>query len=111
MATPNKNNAGERGKLRTITEILKSAMPHKLALHIKIAEINERWADVAGSALAGRSHPVMFEYEADGSEVYLLVHASSPAAAQRVKMLGGKITTKLKDFWQIEIIGVRVRVI
>ena len=111
MAVLNKNNAGERGKLRAITEILKSAMPHKLALHIKIAEIKDNWVDIVGSALADRSYPAMFEYESDGGEVYLLVHVTSPAAAQRVKMLGGKISNKLQDIWQIEIIGVRVKVI
>jgi len=107
----NKNNADARGKLRNITEILKSAMPPKLALHIKIAEIKESWADIVGGALAERSYPAMFEYESDDSVVYLLVHVSSPVAAQRIKMLGGKISGELKNLWDIEIIGVRVKVI
>jgi len=100
----------ERGTLRSVGEILGNAMPHKLALHIKIAEIKERWGEVTDRALASRSSPVMFEYDSDG-KVYLLVAASSPAAAQRVKMLGGRISGKFEELWQIEITGIRVKVI
>jgi len=107
---PNVNQPNERGKLRSVKDILGSAMPQKLALHIKIAEIKERWADVVGEALVRRSSPVMFEYESDGS-IYLLVEASSPAAAQRVKMLSSRVSGRLLELLQIEIIGVRVKVI
>jgi hypothetical protein len=78
---------------------------------MKIEEIKERWGEVVDSALALRSSPAMFEYEPRGSDVYLLVKTSSPAAAQRVEMSGGKISGKLKELWQIEITGVRVKVI
>ena len=100
----------KRGVLRSVGEILGGAMPQKLALHIRIAEIKERWAEVVDSALASRSEPVMFEHEPDGG-VYLLVSASSPAAAQRVKMLSGRISDKLKEIWRIDITGVRVKVV
>ena len=103
------DQASERGALRSVGEILGSAMPHKLALHIKIGEIKERWDGVVDPALASRSFPIMFEYEAD--DIYLLVSASSPAAAQRIKMLSSRISHKLKELWQIEIAGVRVKVI
>jgi hypothetical protein len=111
MAILNKNQAVERGTLRSVGEILRSEMPHKLALHMKIADIIKSWVDVVGSPLASRSFPVVFEYESDGNSVYLLVHVASPAAAQRVLMLSDKISGKLKELWQIEIIGVRVKVI
>ncbi|MCL1875837.1 MAG: DUF721 domain-containing protein [Synergistaceae bacterium] len=111
MAMSNVNKSSDRGKLRTVGEVLGGALPYKLALHIKIAEIKERWADVVDSALAARSSPVMFEYEPPGDDVYLLVEAASPAAAQRVKMMSGIISGKLLQLWQIEIIGVRVKVI
>jgi hypothetical protein len=105
------NQKIERGKLCSINEILKSAMPDKLVLHIKIDGIKERWNDVVDEALVSRSFPVMFEYDSDGNGVYLLIHVSSPAAAQRIKMLGSRISVKLKELWQIEITGVRVKVI
>ena len=107
----NKNQASERGALRSVGEILGSAMPHKLALHIKIGEMKERWGEVVGPALVSRSFPVMFEYEPDAKDVYLLVQASSPAAAQRIKMFSRRISDKLEELWQIEITGVRVKVI
>ena len=107
----NKNKSSERGRLRSVGEILRGEMPHKLALHMKISEIKERWEEVVDPALFERSFPVMFEYESDGNDLYLLVQTSSPAAAQRVKMLGNKISGKLKELWQIEILGVRVRVV
>lgn len=111
MRISNNAQVNEHGKLRAIGEVLGSALPRKLALHIKIAEIKERWADVVDSATASRSFPVMFEYEPPGNDVYLLVEASSPAAAQRVKMQNDIISGKLLQVWQIEIIGVRVKVI
>jgi len=101
----------ERGTLRSVGEILGSAMPHKLALHIKIVEIKERWGEVVDPALALRSYPVMFEYDLNGNDVYLLIQTSSPAAAQRIKMLGSRISAKLGEVWQIEISGVRVKVV
>ena len=104
------NEGARRGTLRSVGEILGNAMPGKLALHFKVAEMKERWVEVVDKALASRSSPVMFEYEPDGS-VFLLVRASSPAAAQRVNMLGGRISGKLKELWRIEITGVRVKVI
>jgi len=106
-----KNQKNERGTLRSVSEILGSAMPYKITLHIKLGEIKERWGDVVNSALVSRSYPVMFEYDSDGNDVYLLVHVSSPAAAQSIKMHGSRICAKLKEFWQIEITGVRVKVI
>jgi hypothetical protein len=111
MAMSKVNQKSARGTLRSVGEIIKSAMPHKLALHIMISEIKERWGEVVEPALTSRSSPVMFEYESCGVDVYLLVQASSPAAAQRIKMLDGKISGKLKELWQIEITGVRVKVI
>jgi hypothetical protein len=39
------------------------------------------------------------------------VNASSPAAAQRIIMFGSKISDKLEELWQIEITGIRVKVI
>jgi hypothetical protein len=111
MEILNNNRASARGTLRSIGEILRGVIPHMFALNIKIADIKEHWVDVVGRALAERSYPVMFEYESNSSDVYLLIHVSSPAAAQRVKMLGSKISCKLKDLWQIDIIGVRLRVI
>ena len=111
MAMPLENHASERGKLRSVGEILESAMPQKLALHIKIGEIRERWDEMTDSALASHSFPVMFEYESDGKEIYLLVSASSPAAAHRVKMLGSRISKKLEELSRIEITGIRVRVV
>jgi len=103
------SNARERGTLRPVGEILESAIPHRLALHLKIGEMKKRWGEITDSVLASRSFPVMFEYEPDG--IYLLVSASSPAAAQRVKMFSGEIAGKLRELWQIEITGVRVKVI
>ena len=111
MAISNVNKATERGKLRAIGEILGGALPQKLALHIKIAEIRERWVDVVDSALASRSSPVMFEYDPPGNDAYLLIQASSPSAAHLVKMKSGHISDKLLQLWQIEIVGVRVKVI
>ncbi|MCL2768190.1 MAG: DUF721 domain-containing protein [Synergistaceae bacterium] len=100
-----------RGLLRSVGEVLASAMPEKIALHIKVGEIKERWGELVDKALASRSFPVMFEYEPDGKSIYLLVSASSPAAAQRVKMFSGRIISKLDELWRIEITGVRVKVI
>ena len=111
MLRSNKDNASLRGRLRSVGEVLAGALPEKLLLHLKIAEITERWGEVVDSTLAARSAPVMFEYEPDGSGVYLLVQASSPAAAQRVKMLAGRISGKLLELWRIEIIGVHIKVI
>ena len=104
-----KTQENGRGTLRPIGEIIESAIPQKLALHMKIGEIKKRWAEITNATIASRSFPVMFEYEPDG--IFLLVSTSSPVAAQRLKMLSNEIATRLEELWQIKISGVRVKVV
>ena len=109
MTISSKAQPNERGTLRSVSEILENALPYGLTLHMKIDEIKKRWCEVTNSAIASRSFPVMFENKPDG--IYLLVSTSSPAAAQRIKMFSGEIAAKLEELWQIEITGVRVKVV
>lgn len=95
-----------RGTLRGISEVLQNALPEKLLMHFRIKEIKLLWTDVAGAALAKRTEPIMMEYAEDG-QLYLVVSAKSPAAAQKINLLGKPIAKKIKLLFDIDISGVR----
>lgn len=93
--------------MKSISQVLLSALPKQLLLHKRIDEIKSRWVEVVGEALAKRTAPVMFEHE-DGEVLRLVIEAKTPAAAQKTKLLSRTIIQKLNEIFEIKITDVRV---
>ncbi|WP_024821272.1 MULTISPECIES: DciA family protein [Aminobacterium] len=86
----------------SIASLLEGTFSRVAKERILLAHLAKRWGDVVGEGIAKRSQPYSLE------ETMLCIRADSPAAAQRISMMGACIARKVREEWDLPVSGVRV---
>lgn len=91
-----------KAPMKSVGALINENMPPAFLIAYKLGEIENKWKDIAGPALALRSRPVSMDRQG------LVVICESPAAAQMLNMQTGSLLRRISRLFGIRLSGVRV---
>ncbi|MDO5115742.1 MAG: DciA family protein [Synergistaceae bacterium] len=96
----------KEGKGRKLLENAERWEPLRLSL--RLAELSERWGEVAGNPLAGKTMPSACEYS--GEVMNISVNVSEPALLSSVRFRRARLERAVAAFFGVKRVGVEFKV-
>ncbi|MDD2378998.1 MULTISPECIES: DUF721 domain-containing protein [Aminobacterium] len=91
-----------RHEASSVETLLESIFSSNGKKHILLSHVAQHWQKIVGNVLSKRSRPFAIE------GTLLCIRAESPAAAQRLSMMGATIAQKVSKEWDLPVSGVKV---